>query len=178
MRTWVALLRAVNLGGRRKVAMPVLREALAEAGFADVRTYVNSGNVVARSALTDPGEVAAEIRGVVAQRFDLDVPVVVRTGEQLDALLAWNPFPEAAADRPQLVGVVHLTAGPDPARLRDLLAADIAPDRVAARGLEVVVAYADRTTGGPAEAALRRLGTEGTARNWRTLRALADLASS
>ncbi len=176
MPTWVALLRAVNLGGRNRVSMPVLREGLAAAGFTAVRTYVNSGNVVAGSALTDPAAVAAAVRRVVAERFDLDVPVVVRTGEQLDALVAWNPFPDAAAERPNLVQVVHLVAEPDPDRLAAVLAADVAPDRIAARGTEVVIAYADRTTGTAAERAMRRLGTEGTARNWRTLRALADLA--
>jgi uncharacterized protein (DUF1697 family) len=174
--TWVALLRAVNLGGHNRVSMPVLREELAAAGFTAVRTYVNSGNVVAGSALTDPAAVAAAVRQVVAERFDLDVPVIVRSGEQLDALIAWNPFPDAALERPNLVSVVHLAAEPDPDRLAAVLAADVAPDRITARGTEVVIAYADRTTGTAAEKALRRLGTEGTARNWRTLRALADLA--
>lgn len=176
MNTWVALLRGINLGARRKVSMPVLREALGEAGFADVRTYINSGNVVLYSAATDPGEVAEAVRRVVEKRFGLgDVPVMVRTPNQLAKVLAWNPFPDAAVDRPQLVGVIHLAERPDPARLREVLDADVAPDRIAARDLEVVVAYGARTTGSPAERVLKRIDVDATARNWRTLQALVDL---
>jgi uncharacterized protein (DUF1697 family) len=174
--TWVALLRGINVGGHRKVSMPVLREALTEAGFADVRTYVNSGNVVLRSAQPDPAEVSSAVRRVIAERFDLDVPVVVRTGPQLAEILTWNPFPDAVADRPHLVHVIHLTATPEPERVRDLLAADVTPDQLAARATEVVVAYAGSSQRSPAEAEFRRLGVEGTARNWRTLTALVDLA--
>jgi uncharacterized protein (DUF1697 family) len=173
----VAFLRGINVGGRRKVAMPQLRAALAEAGFQDVRTYVNSGNVVARSDHTDPAEVAAAVRRVIAERFDLDVPVMVRTGAQLAKVLAWNPFPDAAASRPQLVHVLHLAEVPDRKRVRELLAAEVAPDRVAARGAEVVVAYAESSQRSPAEKPLARLGVEATARNWRTLAALVELAA-
>jgi len=176
VRTWVALLRGVNVGGHTKVAMPALREGLAAAGFADVRTYVNSGNVVARSAHDDPGQVAAAVGAVASELAGREVAVVVRTGAQLAEVLAWDPFPEAAAERPNLVHVHHLVAEPDPERLRALLTADVAPARVAARGLDLVIDHAERSTGGPLDKALRRLGTEGTARNWRTLRTLVDLA--
>lgn len=178
MPTWVALLRAVNLGSHNKVSMPVLRERLAEAGFERVRTYVNSGNVVVDSRLRSPAKVSAAVRGVVAEHFGVDTPVVVRTGAQLAEVLAWNPFGEAAAERPKLVTVVHLTAEPDPARIADALAVDVGPDQVAVRGLEAVIAYAESSQGGRVDSALRKLRVDGTARNWRTLTALVDLTSS
>jgi len=177
MRTWVALLRGINVGGHHKVSMPALREVLAEAGFEDVRTYVNSGNVVARSAYAQPAQVSAAVHRVITERFGLDVAVVVRTAEQLAGVLAWNPFPDAAANRPQLVHVLHLAATPDPERVRDLLAADVTPDQLAARGAEVVVAYAKSSQRSPTEGPLRRLGVATTSRNWRTLTALVDLAA-
>lgn len=176
MHTWVALLRGINVGGRRKVSMPVLRQALTDAGFAEVRTYVNSGNVIASSAHTDPAEVATAVRAVIAERFDLDdVPVMVRTGEELGAILAWDPFPDAATARPNLLHVLHLAATPDPAKVEALLAADVAPDRLAARGTEIVVDYATMSQRSPTEKPLRRLAIDATARNWRTLTALVDL---
>ena len=177
MQTWVALLRAVNLGSRNKVSMPALREALTEAGFVDVRTYVQSGNVVLRSEHDRADQVSAAVRDVVAARFGVDTPVVVRTGAELAEVLAWNPFPEAAERRPNLTLVMHLVREPEPARVRELLAADVAPDEIAARGLEIVIAHAETTQSTRTAAALRRLGVDGTARNWRTLTTLVEMTS-
>ena len=177
MPVWVSLLRGVNLGARNKVNMPRLRAALVEAGFDDVRTYVQSGNVVARSPHRDADRMAAAVRAVVREHFAVDVPVVVRSPAQLRAVLAWCPFPDDAAARPTAVHVVHLTADPDPDRVAALLSADWSPDRVAARGREIVICYADGMHGSRLQyaTALKRLGVDGTARNWRTLQALVDL---
>jgi uncharacterized protein (DUF1697 family) len=177
VRTWVALLRAVNLGAYNKVSMPALREALAEAGFGDVRTYVQSGNVVLRSDHAAADDVAAAVRKVIAGRFDVDTPVVVRTGAQLKRVLDWNPFPEAAEARPNRTVVVHLAGKPEPAAVREVLAVDVAPDAIAVRGLEIVVGYAGTTQSKPTAAALKKIGVDGTSRNWRTLSALVELAT-
>ena len=122
MPTWVALLRAVNLGARNKVPMPRLREALSEAGFTAVRTYVNSGNVVLDATLRSPARVGRAVHDVIAAEFGVDTPVIVRTGRQLAAVLDWNPFPAAAADHPKLVAVLHLSAEPAAAAVEQLLA--------------------------------------------------------
>lgn len=175
MPTWVALLRAVNLGNVNKVSMPVLRERLAEAGFRNVRTYVNSGNVVLDSTLRSAAKVGRQVHDVIAEHFGVDTPVMMRTGPQLAAVRAWDPFPDAAADHPQLVAVVHLSGEPDAAGVEALLAADHAPARVAHRGEEVVIDWHDRTGRPSVERAMRKLGVEGTARNWRTLTNLVDL---
>jgi uncharacterized protein (DUF1697 family) len=176
--TWVALLRAVNLGKVNKVSMPVLREALTEAGFIDVRTYVQSGNILLDSPLRSPAKVGAEVGRIVHERFGVDTPVVTRTAAQLRAVLDWNPFPEAAAERPKLVHVVHLSAVPDADKVEALLAADVGKASVAHRGEEVVVDWVDVSGGGSADRALKKLGVDGTARNWRTLTALVELAGS
>lgn len=175
MPTWVALLRAVNLGARNKVPMPALREALTGAGFTAVRTYVNSGNVVFGSPLRSAAKVGTAVHEVIAERFAVVTPVLVRTGPQLAAVLDWNPFPAAAADHPHLVAVLHLTSEPAAAALETLLAGDYAPVRVAYRGAEVVVDWHDRTGTPKADRALRKLGVEATARNWRTLTALVEM---
>jgi uncharacterized protein (DUF1697 family) len=105
--TWVCLLRGVNVGGHNRVSMPVLREALTAAGFLDVRTYVQSGNVIARSAHRSPTGVADAVNAVIQQGFGLDVPVVVRTPEHLRGVLAWDPFPDVSGSEPKRVAVVH-----------------------------------------------------------------------
>lgn len=175
MPTWVALLRAVNLGARNKVPMPTLRTALTEAGFTAVRTYVNSGNVVLDSPLRSPAKVGTTVHDVIAEHFGVDTPVIMRTGPQLAAVLDWNPFPDAAAERPHLVGVLHLSGEPAAAAVETLLAGDYAPARVAHRGAEVVVDWHDRTGLPTADRAVKKLGVQATARNWRTLAALVEL---
>ena len=176
---WVSLLRAVNLGARNKVSMSRLREVLVEAGFSDVRTYVQSGNVITRSAHRSPDRVAAAVREVIRAEFGLDVPVIVRSPQELRAVLAWCTFPADAAARPNLVHVVHLTAEPDADKVAALLAADWSPDAAAVRGRELVVCYAETVQRGRISqaTALRRLAVDGTARNWRTLQALVDLTA-
>jgi uncharacterized protein (DUF1697 family) len=173
--TWVALLRAVNLGSHNKVSMPRLRAVLGEAGCTGVRTYVNSGNVVLDSPLRSAAEVGRLVHDVIAEQFDVDTPVIMRTGPQLAAVLDWNPFPEAAAERPNLVAVLHLSGEPEAAAVQTLLAGDYAPVRVAHRGEEVVVDWHDRFGRPKVDRALKKLGVEATARNWRTLTALVDL---
>jgi uncharacterized protein (DUF1697 family) len=176
---WVSLLRGINLGSRNQVNMPRLRDALTEAGFRDVRTLVQSGNVVASSRHRSADAVASAVHAVVEEHFGIDVPVIVRTPKQLQAVLAWNPFPEQAAKEPKLVHVVHLPGRPDATALEQLLAADVAPDEVAAKGAEVVLSYGKSMH----ESKLARskvakaVLADGTARNWRTLTALVDLTS-
>lgn len=179
MPVWVSLLRGINLGARNKVNMPRLRDALAAAGFDDVRTYVQSGNVITRSRHRSPDRVADTVRDVVQEHFAVDVPVVVRSPQQLRDVLAWCPFPEDAAARPTAVHVVHLDGGPDPDRVAALISADWSPDGVVARGQEIVIRYAElmHTSRLQHATALKRLGVDGTARNWRTLQALVELTA-
>src|SRR4249920_2388178 len=159
--------------------MPVLREALTAAGFVDVRSYVQSGNVIARSPHRSPAGVADAVSAVLQQHFGLDVPVVVRTPEHLRRVLAWDPFPDVSGSEPKRVAVVHLMGTPDPDRVARVLAEDVAPDALAVRGEEAVVRYganmhSSRITG---DWLARRLGVDGTARNWRTLGELVAMTS-
>jgi uncharacterized protein (DUF1697 family) len=173
--TWVALLRAVNLGSHNKVSMPKLRDALAAEGFTAVKTYVNSGNVVLDSTLRSPAKVGQTVHDVILDHFGVDTPVIMRTGRQLAEVLSWNPFPQAAAEHPKLVAVLHLSGEPEAAAVETFLAGDYAPVSVAYRGAEVVVDWHDRTGRPTVDRALRKLGVDATARNWRTLTALVEM---
>ncbi|HST64890.1 MAG TPA: DUF1697 domain-containing protein [Mycobacteriales bacterium] len=175
MPTWVALLRAVNLGARNKVSMPALRTVLTEAGFTDVTTYVNSGNVVLGSTLRSPAKIGQQVHDLIATHFDVDTPVIMRTGRQLAAVQQWNPFPDAAAERPKFVAVLHLSGEPEAAAVKTFLAGDYDPVQVAHRGEEVVIDWAGQTGRPPVDRALKKLGVHATARNWRTLTALVDM---
>jgi uncharacterized protein (DUF1697 family) len=179
MAEWACLLRAINLGARNKVAMPQLRKALVADGFENVRTYVQSGNIVLRSGHRSPDRVASAVRSLVKAEFGVDTPTLVRTPRQIRDIIAWCPFPDDAAARPTAVQVIHLDCAPEPARVAAVLAEDWSPDGLDIRGTEVCARYAETTHRSRLQhaALLKRLGVDGTARNWRTLLAIGDLLS-
>lgn len=160
--------------------MAALRTALADAGFHDVRTYVASGNVITRSGHRSPDRVAAEVRRVVAELTGLDVPVVVRSPDDIDAVIAANPWPGATKQRPKLVAVSFLAATPDPDRVAALHAEGFGDESCRVLGRELYVDYATSVHASRLTPAFfaRRLGVDGTARNWRTVEALAQMCRS
>ena len=178
MSTWICLLRGVNLGARNRLAMADLRDALADIGLVGARTYLQSGNVIVD--VDEPERLATRVRTVIHERFGLDVPVIVRSPEWLTELLDWCPFRDVAEGRPATVHFLHLATRPEPEQLERLTAQDWSPDELAVhdRGLDVVVTYATSMHASRLQhtAILRRLGVDGTARNWRTVQALTRLA--
>jgi|SRR5579884_157053 len=87
MAPQVVLLRGINLGPNNRIAMPALREALADAGFEDARTYVQSGNIVLKHR-GRPDVLAERVHDLIAERFGLDIAVLARTRAELAAALA------------------------------------------------------------------------------------------
>lgn len=137
MTTYLVLLRGVNLGSRRTLSMPQLRLALAELGFADVQTYINSGNAILSSA-KPAEEVAAEVAEAIARIFAHRVDVVVRTAAELADVLAANPFPDG---NPSQVTVAFLASAPGPQAGDRLAAAAAAEEPYVLAGREVYVNY-------------------------------------
>lgn len=177
MPVWVALVRGINLGIHNKVPMPALREALVDDGFTAVQTYVQSGNLVLRSPRRSAAAVGARVEALIAARFGVCVPVCVRAPAELTAVVTANPFPEAAAERPRLLHVSFLTAAPRPEGIANVLDDTVAAKVVRVVGREVYIDYADGVHGSrlTPDFFRRRLGVDGTARNWRTVLALVDL---
>jgi uncharacterized protein (DUF1697 family) len=172
----IVLLRGVNLAGKNRLSMPQLREALEGVGFEDVRTYLQSGNVVL-STEGSPTQVARDVERLVAERFGLDVKIVVRTRSQLRAVLEHDPLGTVATD-PRLYQVTFLEHAPAAATVRELEAAAVGDERVVASGRELY-AWHPNGVGRSKLAALmsgKRLGVVGTARNWRTVAQLGELA--
>jgi uncharacterized protein (DUF1697 family) len=177
MRQLVALLRGVNVGGARQLPMAALRTTLETAGFSDVRTYLQSGNVVLRAEDAGTDAAAALIRRATAAEFDVDVDVLVLPCEQLVRIAAANPF---VAENPSVdPGWLHVLFPFQP----------IAADTFAALGL--LALEGERGVLGEGAIYLllphgmgrsklpaslgRALKVPTTARNWRTVMALAAL---
>jgi uncharacterized protein (DUF1697 family) len=176
--TWIALLRAVNLGARNKVSMPRLREVLTDDGFEEVRTYVQSGNIVARSPQRSAAAVEKRIARLIEKEFGLTVPVVVRTPDEVAAVIDANPFPKAAEERPKALQVTFLAGDPDADGVAGIHSDETTRDCCRVVGRQLYVDYVGGVHGSrltPVYFA-RRLGVDGTARNWRTVLALAELS--
>lgn len=92
MKTYIALLRAINVGGHRKIKMADLRNMFEYMGFEEVKTYIQSGNVVFKSALTDTEKLANSIEKEINKVFGHDVTVMICTPDEFEALLNKNPF--------------------------------------------------------------------------------------
>lgn len=178
MPVWICLLRGVNLGATNKLNMSALRQALTDAGLSQVRTYLQSGNVVLGSDLTRPEEVAEIVGAVIKDRFRLAVPVIVRTPDRLRHLAHWCPFGDDAAAG-AVVHFVHLASRPAADRVTALVEQDWKPDDIAIDDVDVAIRYATSMHKSRLQHSrvLRRLGVDGTARNWRTLQALVDLTA-
>ena len=132
MATRIVLLRGINLGSSNRIAMPHLRDLFTEAGFEDVRTYLQSGNVV----LSGPGsseQVARECERLIADRFGLEIPVVVRTRAELAKIVQRDPLGRVAAN-PKRYQVSFMTGKLTAEVVRKLEAAAAPSERFVAVG--------------------------------------------
>jgi uncharacterized protein (DUF1697 family) len=172
----VALLRGINVGGKNKLPMKELAEIFAKAGCSNVRTYIQSGNVVFSAAAGDSARLPSLITARIATRFGIQAPVTLRTAAQMRQIVGSNPFLEAGAPESEL-HVVFLADVPDPRRVASLDPHRSPPDTFEVRGQEIYL----RLPNGAAESKLTnsyfdtRLATISTGRNWRTVNKLLEL---
>ncbi|MGD9501565.1 MAG: DUF1697 domain-containing protein [Methyloceanibacter sp.] len=168
MPRYVALLRAVNVGGTGKLPMAELKKMCGEAGFSRVQTYIASGNVVFDSTAKPP-RVKAELESRLRAYLGKPMGVVVRTATEMAAVLKANPFPYAESKHTY---AIFLDARPP----RDALehAVGQADERIAIGKREIFVQYAS----GMGRSKLRiPAAKDGTARNMNTVAKLAEMAS-
>ena len=171
MNTWIALLRAVNVGGTGKLPMAELRAMCEAIGFEDVRTYIASGNVVLRSAQSGArGEkqVKTLLEKELARYAGKPVGVLLRTPGEMAAVLAANPFPDAAPNRNV---VVFLDAAPPLDTLAGVSHRN--GEEIALGKREIHIHYGE----GMADSKLRiPAAKSGTARNMNTVAKLVEMA--
>lgn len=179
MTTHLALLRGINVGRNKQVDMATLRRVLEELGFADVKTHLRSGNVLFTTSRRSAARIAGDIERAIAAQMSVETKVIVRTGDELAATVAANPFPEVEAT-PQLLHVAFLSGNPAPAKIAALEAEAAAPDRVAPGDGVLYVHYPDGVAASKLSNAVieRHLGVRSTTRNWNTVTKLLALAGA
>jgi len=179
MKTYLALLRGINVGGHKRVAMADLRDLLTRIGLADPRSILQSGNLVFRSPRQGCVGLERRLEQEAGKRLKLETDFFVRTAEEWEAVVAANPFPKEAKNDPGHLVVMVLKDAPAVDNVEALEGAIKGAERVHATGREVYLIYPNgigrsRVTHALIEA---KLGTRGTGRNWRTVLKLAAAAS-
>ena len=178
MARLVVLLRGINLGSRNRISMPDLRKALEDAGYDDVRTYLQSGNVVLTSTASAK-KVAHDCERLIADRFGLEIAVVARTRTELAKVVEQNPLARVAKD-PKRYQVSFLETKPAAKLVREL--EDVAADseKVVSNGREIYAWHPDGVARSKlwAKLAGKDLGVTATARNWTTVTKLLELADA
>ena len=175
MARFVALLRAVNVGGR-KLPMGALRQLCEELAWSDVATYIQSGNVVF-AADAAPETLEAALERAIAERFGLDVPVMVRRAGEWAALAGGNPFAQAARDEPNrlLLLVTKKSPAADAAERLAERAQGGEKVRLVGEGLWIHFAEGVARSKLTPAAIAKACGSPATGRNFRTVLKLGEM---
>jgi uncharacterized protein (DUF1697 family) len=168
--TSIVLLRGINVGGRHKISMSDLTSWLEVSGFRQVRTYIQSGNVVLQHV--DGNELAPRIEDVLRTHAGFEVTAVTRTAAELTRVVARNPFPTTP---PTQLHVAFLADPPDRAAVGAVKKDAFAPEAFAVRGRDVYLHLPNGMGKAKMPPRLRFLSTA-TVRNWNTVVALTEIA--
>ncbi|MDR3481128.1 MAG: DUF1697 domain-containing protein [Burkholderiaceae bacterium] len=179
MKTWIALLRGVNVGGKNKLPMKELAATMGALGLTELKTYIQSGNVVFRGPDKKAQVLAGEIGAAILGKFGFQPQVLVIDARELAAAASANPFPEAATEAEgRTLHLFFLAKAP----------AAIARERIEAirrqseRWQQIGAVFYVHAPEGFGDSKLaaqieKILGVPATARNWRTVGALLALAA-
>ena len=173
---YVALLRGINVGGKNKLPMSDLVAMFAKAGCSNVRNYIQSGNIVFRAGTKLAERIPALITASIADRFGYQIPVILRTADELREVCLSNPFLKTGADIERL-HVVFLADQPGKANVAALDPNRSPPDAFIVRGREIFL----RLPNGAARTKLTNgyfdsvLATISTMRNWKTVLKLFEM---
>lgn len=176
---YIAILRGINVSGKNMIKMPLLVKAMEKAGFDDIQTYLQSGNVLFTSELLDPEQIAEKIETGIKTDFDLDVPVLVLTEEQLSTTRANNPYADGEKDETKL-HVTFLQTRADKDLVDKIETGKYLPDEFTVES-EIVYLYCPTGYGKTKlnnnffEIKLKQIATT---RNWNTVCKLVELAAA
>ena len=175
MQIFIALIRGINVGGHKKIRMADLKTSCETLGLRDVRTLLQSGNVVFATEEKDRARLVKQIQDVLG----VEAKVILRTAAELKKVIAANPMPAEAERGPSHFIVMFLDDKPSAAAMNALRDAYAGPEKMELRGTELYIEYgADMGRSKLNNAFIeRKLGVAGTARNWNTVTKLLEMAT-
>jgi uncharacterized protein (DUF1697 family) len=174
MPIYIAMLRGINVGGHNRIKMDRLRTSLETLGLQQVKTYIQSGNVVLKSATISPAALSRKIEKQIVGQFGFAVSVISRTANEINRAIANNPFLNDSSINPERLHVAFLSDAPAPLALKRLAELTLEPDQACCLGKEVYLYFPNGTSGSslwkhPLD---RVLSVEATTRNWKTVNTL------
>ena len=179
-KQWVALLRGINVGRQKRVAMADLRTLLESLGYDGVRTHLQSGNALFRTEDVTGAKLERQIASRIETDLGLDVKVLVRTSEQLETIVAENPFVARCVD-PKQLHVSFLSSTPQAetiaAKIASLDRDELAPDELEIGDGVIYTRLPNGVIASHLPDWGRLLGVTVTARSWKTVTRLHDLAT-
>jgi uncharacterized protein (DUF1697 family) len=174
MPIYAAMLRGINVGGNKKIKMDKLRSSFEALGLEQVKTYIQSGNVVFKTTKISPLALSRKLEERILGDFGFSVSVISRTADEIGNTIANNPFFNQPGIDPERLHVAFLSQAPVPTALKKLSDLTLAPDRSLCPGKEVYLYFPNGVSGSslwkhPLD---RVLSVEATMRNWKTVNAL------
>lgn len=178
MPTFIALLRGINMGGHKKVAMSDLRALVEEIGFSDAQTLLQSGNLVFSGPSKPTATLEAQLEAVLLKRLTLKTAVLIRSAAEWKKVIASNPFADEAKRDPSHLALMLLKNKPSVAAVAALKKAIIGREYFEADGRALYAYFPDGfgTTKFTTALIDRTLSTTATARNWNTVVKIAKAA--
>ena len=176
--TFIALLRGINVGGHKPVAMSELKAMLTKLGFEDTRSLLQSGNLIFRGDSNDSHDLESMLEAETRKRLGLQADFMIRSAKEWRRVVERNPFRKEADADPGHLLVMFLKTAPKANEVRAAQDAIVGRETLRADGREMYIVYPDgigrsRLTNVLLE---KKLGARGTARNWNTVQKLLSVA--
>jgi uncharacterized protein (DUF1697 family) len=174
MAIYISMLRGINVGGHKRIKMDQLRESFEALGFEQVKTYIQSGNVVFRAGKTSPSALSKKIEEKILSDFGFSASVVSRTSEEMGKTIENNPFLKERGIAVEKLHVTFMSEAPAAAALKKLTELVVAPDRLCYFGKELFFYLPN----GVSQSVLMKKPVDGvlgvviTTRNWKTVNSL------
>ena len=174
---YAAILRGINVGGKRKILMADLKQLLQKYGFQNIQTYIQSGNVIFDWKGNESNEqLAAKIKERLQEKYDFEVPVLVRSANQIKEAIATNPYVKSKKPIENL-HLTFLQSLPEEDKLTEISIYDYPPDTYQIIDLNVFVCCANGYSASKYTNQFfeKKLKVAATTRNWKTVLKLAEL---
>jgi len=178
VETCITMLRGINMTGHNTIKMTRLADMFRQLGYADAETYIQSGNIVFTSHNGDVDNVSSGIQKAILSEFNLNIAVITRTLEEMKKIIYANPFMEEPNFDPSKMAVLFLEFKPSEEQILKVADIDYPPDKFQINGREIYI-YCPNGFGKTKlytnffEAKMK---VTGTARNWRTVNKLVEMA--
>jgi len=180
MQTFISILRGINVSGQKKILMADLKKLYESLKFSEVKTYIQSGNVVfeSDSKISDI-QLARKIEKAISTKYKFEVPVIIRTKEELEKILSQNSFTKEKSIDLKKLHVTFLSETPDREKMEQIKEVDFSPDQFIIKGKEIYLhipnSYGETKLSN--KFFENKLKVSATTRNWNTVNKLLELAS-